>query len=137
MNSTRFITVILILVLLATTVAGCVSKSPISNTEVTSYVAMAPRTMHAGESAAVAFTLLGSEGELTRDTIKVSLLKDGQSIITEDSQINGKGQIELEIPADFEEGAYELQIEGSHFSDKTSIRVEKSLLVFVETETHL
>ncbi len=134
MKSARFIAVILILVLLATTVAGCVSKSSVSSGLVANYIAVAPLTMHAGESAAVAFTLLGSEGELTRDKVKVSLMKDGNSIVSEDGQINGKGQIEFDIPLSAPEGSYELQIKGSDFEDKTTVTVEKSLLVFVETD---
>jgi CD109 antigen len=90
--------------------------------------------MHAGESAAVAFTLLDSEGQLTRDKVEVSLVSNGKSIVSAEGRIDGKGQIELDIPADLEEGTYELRIQGSHFSDKTSVRVEKSLLVFVETD---
>jgi CD109 antigen len=130
----RFITVIIILALLVST-AACVSKSsPVASVAVESYMAMAPKTMHAGESAAVAFTLLGSEGELTRDAVQVTLISEGKSIAYAKGKIDGKGQIEFDIPADIEEGTYELQIKGSHFEDKTTVRVEKSLLVFVETD---
>ncbi len=134
MNSQKVISAILILALFITTVAGCGSDSKVASGTVESYIAMAPRTMHAGESTAVAFTLLGIEGELTKDKVEVSLVKDGKSITSENATIQGKGQIELAIPADIEEGTYELQIEGSHFSDKTSVQVEKSLLIFVETD---
>ncbi|NQT71458.1 MAG: alpha-2-macroglobulin [Chloroflexi bacterium] len=136
MRLTSLIAVLLILMLLASTAAGCGSSSStdIANVSVASYIAVAPKTMHAGENAAVTFTLLGDEGELTKDKVEVYLVSEGKEIVNAKSQINGKGQVEFDIPANLEEGNYELRIEGSHFSDKTTVRVEKSLLVFLETD---
>ena len=136
MRLTSLTVVLLVLMLLTSTAAGCGSSSSsgIANVSVASYIAVAPKTMHAGENAAVTFTLLGDEGELTKDKVEVSLLSDGNEIVTAAGQINGKGQIEFDIPASLDEGNYELRIEGSHFSDKTTVRVEKSLLVFLETD---
>lgn len=136
MRSASLITVSLILMLLVSTVAGCISSSSagIANVPVASYIAVAPKTMHAGENASVTFTLLGDEGELTKDTVEISLTNEGKEIVTAERQINGKGQIEFEIPAILAEGNYELRIAGSHFNDKTTVRVEKSLLVFLETD---
>ena len=127
--------VLLVLVLVGS-MAGCVSESNlIASTDVESYVAMSPQTFYAGESASVAFTLLGAEGELTRDEVKVSLMdSSGNEIASEKSRVNGKGEVKLSIPNDTPEGTYEVQIEGSHFNDKSTVRVEKSLLVFVETD---
>ena len=61
MRPTGMITIALVLILLAPALAGCGSGSDgIASGPVESYIAMAPRIMHAGEHAAVTFTLLGS-----------------------------------------------------------------------------
>ncbi|MDY6912307.1 MAG: MG2 domain-containing protein, partial [Chloroflexota bacterium] len=135
MKHVRIISVLLIVLLLATVMAGCVCESsPAADVPVESYVAVAPSTMHVGEKAAVTFTLLGSKGQLTSDNVQVALFRDNDEITAAQSKINGKGEIELSIPADLSEGNYDLRIEGTHFDDKASIRVEKSLLIFLETD---
>ncbi|MBM3131987.1 MAG: alpha-2-macroglobulin, partial [Chloroflexi bacterium] len=135
MRATNFITIFLVLVLLASTAYGCVSESTsVGSVPVASYLAVAPKTMHAGEEAAITFTLLGSEGQLTRDKVQVALVSQGKEILTQKRTINGKGEIEFKVPANLAEGTYEVQIKGSQFEDKATVRVEKSLLIFLETD---
>ena len=80
MRQTRFITAALILVLLASILSACVAKveepiktAGVAEMPVASYVAVAPKAMHVGESAAVTFTLLGKKGQLASDRVEVAL----------------------------------------------------------------
>ncbi|MDD5094735.1 MAG: alpha-2-macroglobulin family protein [Dehalococcoidia bacterium] len=126
----------LILVLLAPTVLGCGSaaKPKVASVSVASYIAIAPKTLHIGENAAVTFTLLGEQGQLTRDTVSVDLLSDGKSVASAKEQVIGKGQIEINVPSSLLEGDYQLRVKGSDFDEQASIQVKRSLLVFLETD---
>ncbi|MFA4836048.1 MAG: alpha-2-macroglobulin family protein [Dehalococcoidia bacterium] len=140
MKRKGLITGALILVLLASILSACVSKdepdklSNVADVAVKSYLAVAPKTMHSGEKAAVTFTLLGNEGQLTRDDVKLTLWDGDKRVVTAESKVIGKGQIEFNVPPDLPEGDYQLQVKGTGFDDKASVRVEKSLLVFLETD---
>jgi CD109 antigen len=133
MTQTRFITTALVLILLGSMVSGCI-PDPGEPGEVISYVAIAPRTMRVGENVAVTFTLLDGQGRLTSDNVRVALIDGNREIVTADSQIYGKGKVEISVPSDLAEGDYQLRISGTGFEDRTSVRVEKSLLVFLETD---
>ncbi|MDD5289455.1 MAG: alpha-2-macroglobulin family protein, partial [Dehalococcoidales bacterium] len=98
-----------------------------------SYVAIVPDVLHVGRAEAVSISLLSNAGAV-RDIVEVALLKDGKRITTASKTINGNDTITLEIPSNAEEGKYEIQVKGTGFTDKTSITVEKSFLVFVETD---
>lgn len=134
------ILIILIVIVTASSLTGCVSRSaptlhvPVGDVPVAGYMAVAPRTLHIGQGAAVSLTLLGADGQLTSDTVKVTLAGQGGEVLSARSSINGKGQVEFMVPADLEPGEYEMEVKGSHFSDAASVRVEKSLLVFIETD---
>ncbi|MFO8009293.1 MAG: alpha-2-macroglobulin family protein [Dehalococcoidia bacterium] len=135
MSFTRLITLLVILALTASTVGGCLSSEPkVSDADIEKYIATAPKTLYTGETAAVSFTLLGSEGQLTRDTVEVNLIRDGYRMSSGVADIPGTGKVELDIPTTLENGIYELQVKGSNFEDKASVRVEKSVLVFAETD---
>ncbi|MCL0065991.1 MG2 domain-containing protein, partial [Dehalococcoidia bacterium] len=115
--------------------AQCVPESEADlQREGVSYVAVAPGTMRVGENVAVTFTLLDGEGRLAGDNVRVALLKGNREVVTAESHINGKGKVEISIPSDLAEGDYQLRISGTGFEDRTSVRVEKSLLVFLETD---
>ncbi len=103
MRQTRFITTALVLILLASMVSACMPE-PGERGEVVSYVAVAPGTMRIGENVAVTFTLLDSEGRLAGDNVRVALLKGNREVVTAESQINGKGKVEISIPSDLAEG---------------------------------
>lgn len=122
---------ILILTLFASTITGCYHPySPVEAAE--SYMAIIPKVLHSGSTEALSLSLF-SEGRPVRDRVEVVLLRDGEEIQKVKKDINGKGTIEIGVP-EVEEGEYEIQVEGTSFKDKVSVTVEKSFLVFLETD---
>jgi len=97
-----------------------------------SYVAVLPKVLHSGRTEAISLALFAGD-KLVKDTVEVTLLKDNKKITTTTKTVDGKGTVELAIPK-IEDGKYEIQVKGGAFSDKATIQVEKSFLVFVETD---
>ena len=98
-----------------------------------SYVAIVPGVLHSGRAEAVSLSLL-SGSRFVKDNIEVSLLKDGRKVTSASQTVNGNGTVTLTIPQTAEEGNYEIQVKGTGFTDKASVSVAKSYLVFVETD---
>jgi CD109 antigen len=97
-----------------------------------SYVAILPQVLHSGHTEAISLSLFAGE-KMTKDKVEVNLLKDGEKIASASQTVDGKGTVELDIP-DVADGNYEIQVKGGAFSDKAEVNVEKSYLVFVETD---
>lgn len=117
----------LVLILFASAIPGC---GPFE--EVESYVAVVPKVLHSGDQEAVSLTL--SKGnKLIPGMVEVALFEGEDKILQVEERVEGKGRIEFEVP-NVEEGEYEIQIKGKGFEDRAKIRIEKSLLVFVETD---
>jgi len=122
---------ILILTLFAPAISGCYFPyRPIEAAE--SYMAIIPKVLHSGSTEALSLSLF-SDGRPVRDRVEVALLKDGEEIQKVKKDIDGKGTIEIDIP-EVKEGEYEIQVKGTGFEDKVSVIVEKSFLVFLETD---
>ena len=98
-----------------------------------SYVAIIPDVLHSGRTEAMSISL-SSGGQFVKDNIDVTLLKDGKKVSSARQTVNGTGTITLNIPPNIEEGKYEIQVSGTGFTDKASVSVAKSYLVFVETD---
>ncbi|MDD5189654.1 MAG: alpha-2-macroglobulin family protein [Dehalococcoidales bacterium] len=97
-----------------------------------SYVALAPKILHSSRMEAISVALFNG-AQPAKDVVTVSILKDKETIASTVAVINGKGKVNLDIP-DVADGAYELQVKSSKFTDKTTINIEKSYLAFVETD---
>ena len=122
------VAVILILTLFASAVPGC--SCPAEAAE--SYMAIIPKVMHSNSTEALSLSLF-SEGRPVKDRIEIALLSEGKEIYKVQKDINGKGTIEIDIP-EIEEGEYEIQVKGTGFEDRASVTVERSFLVFLETD---
>jgi CD109 antigen len=109
------------------------TTSPLPTKPADSYVATVPDVLHSGKAEAVSLSLL-SDGQLVNNDIEVALLKDGKEITSVKQTVNGNGIVSLNIPQDVEEGNYEVEVKGDGFSDKATVSVERSYLVFVETD---
>lgn len=80
------------------------------------------------------FTLLDNKGQFAKDNVQVSLRKDSETVASGSGWIDGKGQIQLNIPKELQQGDYELYVKSTSFQDKASVKVKKSLLTFLETD---
>ena len=91
-----------------------------------------PTVLHSGRTEAISLALFAGD-KLVKDNVEVTLLKDGKKVASAKQTVDGKGTVSLDIPK-VADGKYEIQVKGGAFSDKASISVEKSFLVFVETD---
>lgn len=96
------------------------------------YVALVPRVLRPGEHEAVSLTLFSGD-KLAEGQAQVSLLRDGEEILTESAHVDGKGTIEFEVPP-LPDGDYELTVRGQGFADSAKVRVEEGSLLFLETD---
>ena len=97
-----------------------------------SYVAIVPKVLHSGRTEAISLALFAGD-KMVRDNVEITLLKDGKKVASAKQAVDGKGTVSLNIPK-VADGEYELQVKGGAFSDEVSINVERSFLVFVETD---
>jgi CD109 antigen len=97
-----------------------------------SYVAILPAVLHSGRTEAISLALFAGD-KLVKDNVEVTLLKDGKKVASAKQAVDGKGTVSLDIPK-VADGKYEIQVKGGAFSDTASISVEKSFLVFLETD---
>lgn len=118
---------LIVLTLFVSIVPACSPTEAVEN-----YIAVVPKVLHSGSKEAVSLTLLKGE-RLIPGQVEVALLKQGEEILSVKEGIEGKGKIEIDIP-DVEAGGYEILVKGNGFEDKAPVRVEKSFLVFLETD---
>ena len=118
----------LAVIIVATVLPACQKVSAAD-----SYVAIIPDVLHSGRAEAVSLSLL-SGGQFVKDNIEVTLLKDDKKVTSARQTVDGTGTVTLNIPQNAEEGKYEIQVKGTGFTDKASVSVAKSYLVFVETD---
>jgi CD109 antigen len=97
-----------------------------------SYIAVLPKVLHSGRTEAISLALFAGDS-LAKDNVEVTLSQDGQKVASAKQTIDGRGTVSLAIP-EVADGQYEIQVKGSSFSDKASINVESSFMVFVETD---
>jgi CD109 antigen len=121
------ITFSLILAFLASILPACRPAEAAEN-----YMAMIPKVLHSGSTEAISVALLSGD-RLVSGQVEVALLKDGKAIARARESIDGKGTIKLNVP-DIDEGSYEIQVKGTGFDAKSPIKVERSFLVFLETD---
>ena len=98
-----------------------------------SYVATVPSVLHIGRAEGVSLSLLKA-GKPVTDIVNVILLKDGKKVTSNSQTVNGNGTVTLNVPDNADEGLYEVMVKGTGFIDKAAVSVEKSYLVFVETD---
>ncbi len=122
-----FMAIALVIILLASAIPGCCPTE-----EVESYVAVVPKVLHSGSQEAISLTLAKGE-RLIPGRVEVTLLQGSEKIIQVRETVEGKGRIEFAVP-DVEEGDYEIQIKGEGFEDSAKVKIERSSLVFVETD---
>jgi CD109 antigen len=126
----KFLTIIGIVVVIAMLIPMLPACKPL--TAATSYLAVVPSIMHSGRSEAISLSLFSGDA-LVKDNVEVTLLKDGKKVTGTKQVVDGSGTVMLNIP-DVTDGKYDLQIKGGAFTDKATIQIEKSYVVFIETD---
>jgi CD109 antigen len=129
MNKQRLakLSLILIIAVLATGVPAC---TPVFSAE--SHLAVVPSVLHSGETVDLSVALLKGDS-LSSGDVEVTLSNDKEVVAHAESRINGKGIVELKLPQ-IPSGDYEIQVKGPGFTEKASIKVESSFLLFLETD---
>src|SRR3990172_462608 len=97
-----------------------------------SYVALVPRVLRAGETETVSLSLFDGP-RLAAGDITVSLVEDGKASARGAARIDGKGTIEIPVPASAK-GEYEVLVEGPGFKEQGAVQVQSGTLLFVETD---
>jgi CD109 antigen len=123
----RTLVIILVFALLVSIIPAC---QPVFDAE--SYLAVVPRVLHSGGSESISLALFKGDN-LIPGEVEVTMLKEGQEILKVKEDIDGKGTVRFDIP-DIEEGDYEIRIKGNGFEDMALVTVERSFLVFLETD---
>jgi CD109 antigen len=96
------------------------------------YVVLVPKTLQSGGTGSVAFNLYDSDGPV-RDRVEVQLLKGDSQIAMSNATVDGKGVVEVSVP-DVDDGEYTIVVQGTGFEQRTPVRIEKTLVVFLETD---
>ena len=100
------------------------------------YLALAPRTLHAGQTQAISVSLFKGQAASApaNANVRVALVgRDGRRVAEAAGPIHGRGEIPLQVPK-VPEGDYEIQVSGKDFAAKSPIRVEDGTLLFIETD---
>ena len=126
----KFLTIVGIIVAIAMLIPMLPACKPL--TAASSYLAVVPSIMHSGRSEAISLSLFSGD-TLVKDNVVVTLLKDGQKVTSTRQVVNGSGTVILNIP-DVADGKYDLQVKGGAFTDKATIQIQKSYVMFVETD---
>jgi CD109 antigen len=121
------IAMILVLVLIAPLLPACTHATP-----ATAFTAVIPAVFQSGVTQNVSIALFSGDSAASGN-VNVSLLKDEKALTEGQALIKGNGQIELKIP-DLPEGEYTLLVKGDSFQDQAKVKVQKSQLIFIETD---
>ncbi len=134
MRSTGLVGIAFILILALAIIAPIASVFTENEAvgQVESYMAVVPKVLHAGSQESISLALF-SGSALTSDRVEVALLKDGNQVLHVTRQVSGKGTIDFKVPPTAE-GTYVLSVKGSGFEDKAQVTVQKSSLIFLETD---
>jgi CD109 antigen len=97
-----------------------------------SYTAVVPGTLQSSSTQTASVALFNGDLPAT-GVVELALFKDTTRIASASQKIDGRGSIQLKIPA-IDEGEYSIQIKGDNFQDKAKVMIENSFLVFLETD---
>ena len=122
------ISIILTIAILAPLLPACGDPSP----EATAYTAIIPAVLQAASKQEIPVSLFAGEKPAT-GKVNLVLLQGGKTISQVQSNINGSGQIQLDIPQ-IAEGDYSIQLNGANFQDQAKVQIKNNFVVFLETD---
>jgi CD109 antigen len=123
----RFLTLFMLAAVVFAGVPACTPGAPAEN-----YVALVPKTVRSGSTTGVSVALLRGNAPVS-GRVEAILFKDGKAIARSKADVDGRGMVNLSIP-EVEEGLYDIQVRGSGFEASTPVRIEKSLLLLMQTD---
>ena len=152
MKTSGLVAIVLTLIIVASSFAGCSQPMPATPTPRTTptagssssgairsvdgpidgYLAVAPRVLRSAQTEFVAVSLFSGQ-QPANGTVQVVLLQGTTRVAEAAGTIRGKGDVALKLPK-LSEGEYQLQLSGQGFQAQSPIRVEEGTLVFVETD---
>jgi len=97
------------------------------------YLAVAPRTFRAGQREMVSVSLF-RDRQPTTGTVHLAIVKDGRPVAQASAQVQGRGDVPVDVPAKAAEGDYQLQLTAGSFQDQSPVRVEDGTLLFLESD---
>ncbi len=129
--SKRFIAlaITLILALLAPLIPACACSPALP---ASAYTAVIPAVFQSGAKQAISIALFAGE-EPTSGRVVLTLEKDGKEVTHTQRNIEGNGQIPIDIP-DIAEGDYTLKVSGNDFNAETKVKVANNFILFLETD---
>jgi CD109 antigen len=99
---------------------------------VTSYMAIIPKVLQSGLTQQLSVALLNGSN-LAGGDVNVTLSKDGKTVASAKEYIYGQDIVDLKVPQ-LASGDYEIRVSGSGFDKKSTVKVESSSLIFLETD---
>ncbi len=123
----KIFALLLTLTLAAAMIPGCI---PVAAAE--SYVAVVPKVLHSGQTSELSMALFKNQN-MAYGQVEVTLLDGDRVIASAKQNITGRGTIKLEVP-EVDDGDYQINVRGKNFNDTATVRIEKSYLVFLETD---
>jgi CD109 antigen len=122
------ISIILTIVILVPLLPACGDPFP----QATAYTAIIPSVLQSASKQAIAVALFSGD-QPAQGKISLTLLQEGKTISRVQSNINGNGQIQLDIPQ-VAEGDYFIQVSGANFQDQAKVQIKNNFVVFMETD---
>ncbi len=129
-NAIKFRTIILALVAILTFFSLFPACTPVAAAE--NYLAVIPKALQSGHQESISLALFRGHS-LVRGTVEATLVKEGKIITRSKTEIDGRGMIDLKIP-DIEEGSYDLRLKGNGFETSTTVRIQRDLVLFIQTD---
>ncbi len=107
---------------------GVFSSLPVA----TSYMIIIPKVLQSGTTSQLSVALMNGDSFAAGD-FEVKLSKDGKTVASLKQYVLGKDVVDLKLPA-LAAGDYEINVSGPGFTQKASVQVATSSLIFLETD---
>lgn len=115
-----------------TPVGSPVADPPPVDQEVNGYLAVAPRTLRAGQQEQISLAIFNAGNPVT-STVRAVLHQEDVFFASAEARVAGRGVLSLAVPK-VPAGEYTLRISGKGFADSVALQVQDSALLFIETD---
>ena len=123
---------VLAFVTVFSTLPACREAVSSASPDATSYMAIIPKVLQSGTTTQLSVALMNGDS-LAAGDVEVKLSKDGKTVASSKQFVIGKDVVDLKLPP-LTAGDYEINVSGAGFSQRASVQVASSSLVFLETD---